>query len=213
MTSMVSVKDAAIALAGMEGFEEGLRRRTEGITWMVLGMTLAGIGATCAAGLMLTELGALEILWPLQIVLPFLAWSAAGVAATAAVWRSAALHATGLDRRRMARRLVFVFAALFAVTWPLMGMSYELGLSHPEWKQYAAFTVVFGLDAVVLGVWNVLSLSDAGRRTALRVGLAQVLVGVVVLALQTDHPLGYVAALGAIPAGWFVGGFLQTLRG
>lgn len=221
-TSPESVRRAATTLAAMEGFEDGLRHRTEGTLWMVWGLVFAAIFVSFYAMDISNGRGwddpdppASKML--IEGFVPWVGWVGLGAIVTAAVWRSAALHDPDIRARGRALRSLAVMAAvilaMFAITfagWALEGaFNFEAGRAFNPVMIVAALTFALGLA-------NPLGLSSLGRRVAYRVAAGEVVAALVIAAIPPPSaPWPEMMLLGALGVGlsWVAGGIYETLQG
>lgn len=103
MSETLTPQDAVRALSKAQSWEDALRSRTAGLTWMVWGLATPATFVTYAFVAVLSELEGLRVPgWAWSLL--WVPWVGMGVVATVALWRSAALAVPGLDAPRDRRR-------------------------------------------------------------------------------------------------------------
>lgn len=157
-------------------YEDSLRGRTEGITWMLWGLVLGAIMFMYAGmGALYDEAPALR---PLLMVL-WVPWVLAGAALTAALWRTAALAARA-PAFAGPRGLLVAAAWVGAI---LLGFALVAALPHAR-NPESAPVLALGVAWLALGATNLLRATPDGRRVLLAVGATLVVAGLaLVLAL------------------------------
>lgn len=103
MSEPLTPQEAARALSKAQSWEDALHARTAGLTWMVWGIVTPAVFLTYGFVAVVGELERADPPWWLWNVL-WVPWIAAGVTATVALWRSAALAVPSLDSPRDRRR-------------------------------------------------------------------------------------------------------------
>ena len=141
-------------------FEDGLRRRTEGLTWAIWGVVLALIF------FMYAGLGAAGAEAPWWIALLWVPWVLVGSAVTWALWRSAALRFAA-EGKQPAGALVTV-AWIAALVVGLAAMAYGPRLPNPE----NGALLAVGIAWLVMGGTNLFRATPSGRRAILVIGAA-----------------------------------------
>lgn len=211
-------EEAVDAIDRATGYEAPLRRRAEGVTWMVWGIVTVGIQLTFSSASTIffrpaAERAALTPGWfePAVVV----TWALVGVATTAAVWRVASLRLPSLGGRDLR-------SAAGAALWlPLVylgiGTLYVVAAGLP-----VAFYPLLGIGAAwtLLGAFDLLDATPVGRRVLVAVGILIVTAGVaasVTIARPGPEAVRYadtapvtVFVGGGAP---FLAGLWQTLRG
>ncbi|HVM45772.1 MAG TPA: hypothetical protein VM582_07525 [Candidatus Thermoplasmatota archaeon] len=201
----------------MAGYEEGLRRRTEGITWMIWALVFAGIAMSYWVMGLLSPPGAEDaaaILPDRGLVTPWIGWAVAGGLATAALWRGAALGgASGL-------RHVAALGAIMAGTWVLFILSWLLPPAISQHLYAGGPLVFFGLATLLVVATDLVPLSALGKRAARVVAAVQIACALAVGLMQAwgamPSPLPVpVELLGAILLGasWLGAGLWQSAQG
>jgi len=203
----LSLQEAAATIAEARAYEEPLRRRTEGVTWMLWGLITAGVIASGSA---------LELLLPLShpvyAIYPFL-WLGAGVLGTKAVWSIAgvSLPPTREGMRRSAVAIILA-AATVAVVW--LGAIVLVPVSA-----LPAF-ILLGLGApwVALGMFNPHRVSRSGRTAMVASGAAMFLAALLMIpSLGPNHDASFhlMAVVGTFVGcgAPFIAGAVQALRG
>lgn len=203
-------EQAAETIERARSFERPLRRRSEGVTWMIWGIVPAGIQLSFNAANSYVHHPFPGWLDPLIL----LGWPLLGVLFTYAVWRIAVLDRPGLSRHRWrsligaALWLPTVYAAMGLAVW-LLGLGW-----------HGAYIPFLGIGAgwLVLGATNAFKATPTGRRTLLAIGtlLLATAVGIgltVDLASDFGRDLTQLAAIfvaGGVP---FLAGLWQSVRG
>ncbi len=199
----LTAEEAASTIAQARSYEEPLRRRTEGVTWMIWGLVPAGAQLTIDA---LPRYTGTYQGW--MDTIPILAWVAVAVLLTYAVWRIAAFQRSVLDprvRRTVAAALFWLplVAAVVGASWWIAG---TLAVGHDP--------VLFGVGVawLVLGATDAFGTTGTGRRVLLAMGaLVLLLTGVFLLAGGPGpSSLRLILVGGSVP---FLAGLYQTLRG
>lgn len=194
----MSPLEAAAALAKARTYEDDLRCRTSGLTWMIWGLVTPGIFLSYAFAAVVGADGPLvSFLWA--------PWIAAGVLATSALWRSVALSTSSL--RGIAWRAFWLRFALVTLAYavvlrvfPIDRPSAALLLVGLTWTAMGALGLWRprpGVATSGVAIW-------AGLLTA-GLGLALVLAR---LPIEVEGTVSIVAS-GAIPFG---AGLWQTIR-
>lgn len=177
-------EQAARTIEEARSYERPLRRRAEGVTWMIWGLVAAGIQLSFSAAPSLVRPYAPEAV-PAHEVLPawysplvVLGWLTVGVAFTHAVWRIASLKAPELSARPLRTALgglLFVgliYGGFAVLSW--------LGGELPE----ALFpTLAIGAAWLGVGVLDVFQTTDRGRRTLVAIGVLVLAAGVLAAVL------------------------------
>lgn len=96
MSETLTPQEAARALTKAQSWEDALHARTAGLTWMVWGLATPATFLTYAFVAVLADLEGFDPPWWVWNVL-WMPWVAAGVTATVALWKSAALALPHLD--------------------------------------------------------------------------------------------------------------------
>lgn len=202
------LRDAVNAIATAARFEEPLRQRTEGLTWMIMAFIGPGIFLSYAfMGVAVPDAPALveAFLW--------LPWVATGVATTIVLWNSAALTSPGLARHTPSGWAVTLgWLAALAVAWA--GVLWLL----PDLNEPTFFLLWIGTAWAVFGAVNLYKNSARGRRFSVAIGVTIFLVGVALaLTVPGESNADYLAATtvasvasGLVP---LVAGFWQATRG
>lgn len=215
LTTAFDAREAATVIQRMEGYEAGLHRRTEGITWMIWALVFAGItmsywvmGLVSPPG---TE-GAADILPDRGLVTPWIGWVIAGGLATAAVWRGAALKgANGL-------RHVAALGAIMALLWILFIASWFVPAVITQYLYGMGPLVLFGLATLIVVDTRLMPLSAEGRTVGRVVALAQVggglAFGLLVAWGGASLPVApELAATLFLGGSWMAAGLWQSTRG
>lgn len=217
MTTAFDAREAATVIREMEGYEEGLRRRTEGITWMIWSLVFAGISMSYWVMGILSPPGAEDaaaILPDRGLVSPWIGWVVAGGLAIGAVWRGAAL------REGSPLRQVGALAAIMVSMWLLFIASWFVPAAMTQYLYAAGPLALFGLAALLVVSTRLVPWSARGRRVARIVALAQVGVaafyGILqALGLFPSPAVVPVELLGTIVVGamWLGAGLWHTSQG
>lgn len=221
-----SVREAAESIRSLQGFDEGLRRKVEGATWIIWGLVFGGIGMTYGAAELYDQLTYLSGSTGgfAQALAPFLwlPWTVGAAAATVALWRSTET----LPRVGSKHPWLVAFggiSASIAAMWILVLASWSIeDLIGFELTRFLHPLTILGAFAIVFGAWNPLKLTRIGGRVAIAVGLSQIVIGIgVALAMprewsdvtwQLQATVNVVIAT-SLAATWIVGGLYETLRG
>lgn len=197
----LSAAEAVATIDRVSALEEPLRRRTEGVTWVVWGLVTATFLATQAA------LGD-AVPWEVWLLVWLPAWLGVGVLGTEMVWRIASLTASTLapDARRTGVAFLLGAMALTAI------MTAVYPFSGPDYVPQLVTLLVLPWAFLAAVQWR--RLTDAGR--TLTLVLAVVILGLGVPTTLGFGALSYGSALlvalvaGGVP---FVAGTWWTLRG
>lgn len=197
-------------------FEDSLRSRTEGLTWIVWGLVSAATFLSFeAVGHLYDRGGAFAEQpppwWASGLWVP---WLLVGIATTYALWRSAALSSPDVARGRPRHGVILVIWVGFVTLGWLVAVWV---FPHAAVSAYPIMGL--GTAWVVLGVGNPYRGTWRGRRVAIGQGVLIFVVGMLVAATFSPHPydpsgalVGHVGALitGLVP---ILGGLWQTTRG
>lgn len=216
-------EDALQAIQSGLRFEDSLRSRTEGLTWIVWGFATSAIFLSYQALNPLfygprAPFRSTDILE--RQVSPWWAggvwvtWILLGALTTYALWRSAALGAPTRALRRPSS--VLVSAAFVAFLFAGWGMA----LLVAPGRNYDVYPLLgMGTAWLLLGALNVYRATRVGRQTLLGIGSGVFLSAVLVATLlPTDWEIPWTATAGlwsALVSLVFpiAGGLWQTLRG
>lgn len=181
----LSAREALDTIEEARAYETPLRRRTEGVTWMIWGVVAAGIQLSFSAlpSLFRPYTGGAQRSYGLVEALVVPSWLLVGILFTVAAWRIASLKAPSLSVRpsRIAVSAGLFVAILYGV-WFLLDLA---GL--PE----AIFPVLaVGAAWLSAGVLDVLHTTETGRRTLVAIGALVTGLGLAALAV---FPLADVA--------------------
>lgn len=210
--SELTPEQAASTIEQARSYEEPLRRRTEGVTWMIWGLVPAGLqlsfDATDAYGATLPG-------WMDPVL--SLGWMAMGLLFTFAVWRIAVLDAPGLRESRW--RSLLGVAAIVPGVWLVIGGVSALAASAGLDVDHTYLALV-GLASAwtLLGATNPFQATPRGRRTLLAIGATMILVATLIpfsggfagLPLWKVQRLSLIVVAGGIP---IVAGLWQNLAG
>jgi hypothetical protein len=203
----LTVEQAVATIEAARQYEEPLRRRTEGVTWMLWGLVTAGLFASgTALGLVV------GFSHPAIALYPFV-WLAAGIAGTKAVWSIAGVSLPPTrEGQRRSLLSILAAAAVVAVAW---GVPSAL-LPEAALPPFA----LLGNAApwVVLGLLNPHRATGVGRRAMVAAGAGIALVALVTspLVANAGHAAWDIVTLLGIVAGGggpFLAGLWQALRG
>lgn len=204
-----SIRQAIDSISHLEAFEESLRRRTEGITWMVWGLVFAGLTLSFYIGDLTRDAATADEPRPWSLLFPWFPWMLAGGVITAALWKSAALQTPTLHRPLWATLggLLAVGAAtvlVFIASWAL-----------PAGMQSAVTPLtLFGLAGLAVVATPLLRLSVAGRRVAIAATLVQVVCGIAIgLGGGSPNATGYTLTAVLVAATWIGAGLWETTQG
>lgn len=204
-TDDLSAADAVATIERVSTYEEPLRRRTEGVTWVVWGLVTVTFLATQAA------LGD-TVPWELYFLIWLPGWLGVGVLGAELVWRIAGLTRETLapDARRAIALFVvgaLAFASLMAAVYPFSG---------PNYAPQTILVLVLPWTFLATVQWG--RLTEGGRRLSVAVavtlvvlGAAFLLAGGVAFVQGTDRAALMVGMIaGGVP---FATGTWWTLRG
>ncbi|MEA3200704.1 MAG: hypothetical protein QOE90_2132 [Thermoplasmata archaeon] len=196
-TAEMSPLDAARVLAKARDYEEDLRARTAGITWMIWGFATCGIFLTYGFFSVADAQG----WWTSFLWAP---WIAAGILATNALWRSASLAMPSLRT---------LDARSFWLRFALITLAYTLLLFFVHVTGPAQALVFMGVS---YGAMTLLGFMSPRRRIQPLGFVVGLLTGGIGLALILAAPgievesVVSIAASGLVP---FAAGLYQTHRG
>lgn len=196
---------AALALDEVRTLVDGVRRRTEGAVLMIWGIVISAALAGATAGILLAD--RFPALWPLPVVGPALAFVLAGAAATAAIWRAAALPANA-ERSPLAKaaRAAGALVAAIVVLWLAASVAASGAIDLD-------MLAMLGLVTGILAWINAFGFSARGRRTLAGIALSQIAIGLALsIAPVPDAALVAIELLAAGGA-WLAGGAVETLSG
>lgn len=204
----LSYTQAAEVIRDAAAYEEPLRRRTEGVTWMLWGLVTAGMVASGSALAWTFPYPhpVLDWYWPL--------WVLAGIVGTKAVWGIAGVALPA--RHESPRRSLVAFLAGFVL---LVAGFWFLAVSVPEPQLPPLGLAMFAMPWLLLGISNLARTTPVGRRVLAAVGGLMLLAALATVPLYPPGPVDpnfylmsniIVAAGGGIP---FVLGAWQALRG
>ncbi len=174
----LSTREALTTIERARAYEEPLRRRAEGVTWMIWGVVIAGIQLSFSARR--------DLVWPPGSTTEPLAtpgwydpmavvgWLAVGMLLTFATWRIASLRAPEMAPKP---RRTAIGGLIFAVfLFGSMAVLYAIAGSMPE----ALFPVLsIGAAWLGVGVLDLFETTDTGRRTLIATGASILLVGTI----------------------------------
>lgn len=200
----LSVRQAAQVIERATAYDEPLRRRTEGATWMVWGTVTAG--SNLSYGL------AYALGWPDNGL--WAPWLALGILLSLAVRRIAVLSKPDVAIGWRAGAVAMVGLAAF------MALAYTISTSagaSPETYTVVGFSFM-GILWMFFAAWNPHRATALGRRVMVAIGVAIVAMGAVYASQVPVMPpsmwpqAGFVAAfIGGVPP--VLGGLWQVLRG
>ncbi|HEV8360985.1 MAG TPA: hypothetical protein VGR28_11075 [Candidatus Thermoplasmatota archaeon] len=219
-TEPLTARQAAQVIQRATAYEEPLRRRTEGVTWMVWGFATAAVifmgvafGTICGPpGLDPYSEAAFEACQP-WIDYVWVPWLVAAIAATKAVWHIAALSLPKAGPGHL-QRIALALVMLLVVSGLPFGVVHRL----PGAPESAAMFFGLGAPWLALGIANLHRGTGLGRKVMAFIGAAMFVAGAVWLPLAAGLPNeGWKEATwvgGALAAGLpIAAGFWQTLRG
>lgn len=201
-------RDAVAVLESVEGYEEALRRRTEGLTYVLWGIVSPAISVTYALGETTVPAGD-EWLFSLF----WMPWVLAGCVGTYALWRTAAIP-MGLARQQVRsafRTRALLVGALFLLAglggWLLAAPGHVDGAAYP--------TLAIGLFTLVMsGVRTRFDAVSPGARTVGLVAGALILAAGVALAFAAWTPLAKtLSGAGIVGAVYLGAGLAHALQG
>lgn len=157
-----SPEEAARTIERARSYEQPLRRRTEGVTWMIWGIVTAGISLSYGAVGDYFPHPETTPWWAFALIM--LGWPLVGVLSTFATWRIAALSLPSEEDRSLR-------SALSGALWlPLVylgiGGAYLLGVG----SEAAGIPIGIGLAWLTLGALNPFRATPTGRRALLVIG-------------------------------------------
>lgn len=211
----LSARTAWETIKEASAYEEPLRRRTEGVTWMVWGLVTAAIFLSYDVFAphfhSFDHTTGIETHAPWYVDLLWVYWVIAGSLLTWGLWRSVALAAPLADHRPAGLKVTLLWVAAGALGWALVLLL--IPTLHPHLTPALAIGVMW----VTLGAINVQRATALGRRVLLVVGFLILLGGLAAQPLAPD-PGGDLFALNTArlfvaAAPPFFGGLWQTLRG
>jgi hypothetical protein len=195
--------------------EDGLRARTEGLTWIVWGMSIVPMILVWPAVLYLVG----SDVSPLASIVLIPPWILMGGLASYALWRTAALAEPALHERRQAGLRVVLGYLGILLAAGLVGSALAvlgaLPYTHPDVIVMSYVGIVWS----VTGLWNPFGLSQEGKRISLVVGLATFAAAITMIpilgsmpraAANAVAPLVALLTMCALP---FAAGARQALRG
>lgn len=196
-------------------YEEPLRRRTEGITWMVWGIITSAIFLSydvfASHFHSFDHTTGIETHAPWFIDILWVYWVLVGATLTWAIWRSAALAVPIAPHRPAGLKVTFFWILAGAAGWALVL------ILIPNLHPHLTPALALGIMWLTLGALNLQRATPLGRRVLITIGFAILLAGVAVQPLA-PAPGGDLFALNtarllvaALPP--FLGGLWQTLRG
>ncbi|MHB8587098.1 MAG: hypothetical protein ACYDDF_14820 [Thermoplasmatota archaeon] len=187
--------DAANAIAKAQRWDVDLRRRTEGISWMIWGIITAAIFLSYPLA---SAFGAPD--WAYAVL--WLPWTFAGYAIMFALWRTAHL-ASPQDVARPGFGRYVALAGIYMVIFTL-----DFVVLHP---QTAAIPMLLaGILWAGMGLFMP-AMSTKGKVVSLVIGVTTALCSVAITALAIPYPeSGFLASalVGLVP---LAGGFYHAL--
>lgn len=203
---------AAETIEEARSYEEPLRRRTEGVTWMIWGVVTAAI-ALSYSSIPTYYPGYEGVPWFLHGLVTF-GWPLVGVAMTYATWRIAVVDTPSLAGRSLR-------SALSSALWlPLVyvGIGAVFLLGGDRVGEAAGIPIGIGLAWLTLGGLNPFRATATGRRVMLGAGAVTLAGGLAFAPFAAGFPHGgypqmRLVALALGGGAPFLGGLWQTLRG
>lgn len=204
----LSYRQAAEVIREAAAYEAPLRRRTEGVTWMLWGLVCSGLvsSGSSLAWTFPYPHPVLDWYWPL--------WVLAGIVGTKALWGIAGL---ALPRRDASpRRSLLAFAAAFVAVYLAFA---GLAVSLPESALPPLGLAVFAMPWLLLGLTDLARTTPVGRKVLVAIGGSMLVVALATAPLYAPDvvdPNWYLmsnvimATTAAIP---FTLGAWQALRG
>ncbi len=207
----LSTEEALATIERATGYEEPLRRRTEGVTWILWGLVTAGIALGFGS---VQEFFRTDEAPSWYYALNLVGWVAVGALATLAVWRIAGYQAASLQRH--GRRSMLGGVLWLPIVYVVWGALVVLGFGLQE---AAMIPLAIGGAWTLLGAFNLFKATETGRRSLLIIGFS-ILAAATVFALWSQTQPSRVTfassnalivlAGGGIP---FVVGLYQSMRG
>lgn len=205
MESSFSAKEAVQVIDAVQGFEEGLRRRTYGITWLLWGFVGSGIAMTYAYAYL-----AVPHAWMWLFALLWIPWVAGGYLASFLLWRSVGIAIGAEPRAGRAFGLRVTLVSLVFLVLAFGGGALLGPLMGPGGYTLAAVGFFSGLA----GLLRLRYAPVQGDRFILAAAsFVLILAGIAVALWSPSMAVGEVAA--AIIGGgvYLAAGSIQTLRG
>lgn len=210
----LTVRGALQTITKLEGLEQGLFQRTEGITNIVWGLVVAGMFfAYQALGSAFPETGSYwgPVLW--------IPWIAAGVFSTIVVWRSAHLAVNQPFDKTDGRREGLVYMGVFITVMFLGFIVFGIFLADDglRLREPGYMMGLMSLAIIIVTFFIRNRATKAARRAHVVVGslgiLATILLGVFSPADASAYFLQTVAGAIVLGGGWLVSGAYLTLKG
>lgn len=206
MPSMFNVADAVEAIGRGTAYDIPLRRRTEGVTWMVWGL------ATGVAFLAFSTTDPTRFVsWVPIIVL----WPALGILGTSAAWRIAALSRATLapQASRSSATAIVVMVALFAALVTALAIT---GGNGPQPLFLASVLTALPWAAFAMLQWR--RMTPGGQRAMVWTGVAMVMTMLLlmqfVLVPDREHsPQNLLIAVAVMGGPPFALGVWRVFRG
>lgn len=209
MAEPLSAQDAAQVLGDLPRYEESLTARAAGLTLMLWGLVAAGTFMTYASFHGLLDH---EAAWTRVLGFAWVAWAAAGVAATLFVWRSHAIALHGRHRDRPT--LLRIAAGLVAFAVLLYGLvALYLSPLADGWNMAGLVLLAHALLTLLVALWLRSPAARPVRRSLSWAAAGLLLVGLLLTASSVE--MGVVLMLGALLVGgaWFLAGIATYAQG
>lgn len=191
-------------------YEEPLRQRTEGLTWMIYGLASPAIFLTYHAFYSLVP-GPYPTWANWMALVLWVPWIAAASVTSGLLWRSAALTAPAIVEDEPSGWVVTAawLAAIAVAFGGVFALTYLVSRSVAP---SAYFLLWLGAAWAIMGATNVYKSSPTGRRVSTIIGLATALVGLAVALGTTDDDAATVVAMIASGVFPLLGGGWQATR-
>lgn len=199
MSESLSPTEAVRVLRDASRYEDNLVQRTEGLTAIIWGLVTPGIFATYALG---AETNGLT---PLVASTLWIPWVTAGMVATFALWRSAALSRPEIGRDSSVLNILVKFVVGLAL--------YSVVFFVVRPTSATAPMIIVGGMWLLMAFANPYRSSSRGRAVWGASGAALALAGAALLLLGADDAVSGIASLvvsGVVPLAL---GTWQTLQG
>lgn len=204
-------QEAARTIDRARGYEEPLRRRTEGVTWMIWGVVTLAITLSYSA--IPTYYPRYEATpWFVHWLITF-GWPIVGVLLTFATWRIASLTLPSLGDRSL--RSAVSSALWLPLVYLGIGAVFLLDVGASE---ASAIPIGIGLAWLTLGALDPFRATETGRRSLLVIGVVTLAGALAFAPFAASFPHEGWPAMRVLAGGLgggapFLVGLWQTLRG